>query len=715
MNCFSSILLSAVPCFALLMASPVHAQSVNNNGYYNGPKVDVNFVSTPPAQYPECREKYLNSTARIFSACSFGVDEARRMAERFGGGKGRIEGYLRGFSWGLYKGVQAGSGDSQAQGVGAALNSDLLGRIDRAVKAGSDQGVAVGRSSGASEARTRFNRALDSNLIPDARLQSIPEPVFSSRISDPYAQFVGQPETIQGLLRDPNLDQGSIRIYSSYDSVFLGDAPKFNLWDYYFSDGTYRFEMARWVEPAAAFQQWQARPIDSKPQYEALGTDSVAVAAPSPAPGAPTTIQQTIDLKDIFKKSFINAYGYYVNYYFSQNFYTNLDEGQRIGEALGRTVGTRYAKSSSEVQAFNQKFRRDEREAYVQSYSGAYSLAFTQTYQDYLNNPKPEIDDFSIIDELDDGIIQPGERFGVSFKIKNYGGKGSMATARVDGAELSVNSPEYAFGALKTTVVQTPMIAQMGRNVSSRANVRLLLAVSGSGYNSLTVQRTAEVIRQVTPVGIEITPNVPEGKALVVVKVRNNSRLPSSSSVRVQLIDSLGRMDVQNLGIILAAQNATAIFVVTELNPLDLLREPGVAVRAQMFLGDLAVDELSGAIVTRAPMVDLPNAFARAAQNPAEQNLALSLLSELRERIRKETDDIQKGGYRDEPGETYLFGLLQSYRSRTHSIEARQMFSSLAREIWSFRSAFTNFLGIKSANRNYFERACKELNGGRKL
>jgi hypothetical protein len=701
---------------ASLISQLGHAQSVTYNGYYNGPKVDVNFVSTPPAQYQECREKYINSTAKIFSACSFGVDEARRMAERFGGGKGKTEGYLRGFSWGLYRGVQGGSSDSQAQSVGAALNSDLLGRIDRAVKSGSDQGTAVGRTQGASEARTRFTRALDSNSTPDSRLNSVPEPQFSSRITDPYVEFVGQPLTVQTLLKDPNFDQSSIKVYSSYDSVFLGDVPQFNIWDYYFADGTYRFEMARWVESGAAFQQWVSRPIDTKPQYEALGTDSVIVPVQNPAPGAPATTQQTVDLKEIFKKSFINAYGYYVNYYFSQGFYTNMDEGQRVGETLGRIAGTQYAKNSAEVKAFNQKFRRDEKEAYFNVYNGAYTTAFNETYQDYLNHPKPEIDDFAIIDDVDDGIIQPGERFAVSFKVKNYGGKPSVLTARIDGAENAIDSPSYSIGALKTTVIRTPLIAQMSSNIHSNATVNLLLNVSGSGFNALTVQRSAEVIRQVTPVGIEIEPNVPEGKAIVTVKVRNNSRIPSSSSVRVLLSDSLGRSESQNLGTILAGQNANATFVLSGLNPIDLIKGQGVSVKAQMLLGDLAVDELKGTIFTRSPQTDLPYALAQTAQNRSDQNTALSLMTELSERIRIETDQIERRGYRNHPGDTYLFGALSSYRSRVQSDAAKEIYSKLAEQIWPYRKAFSNFLGIfKSANRKYFEHSCRELHNGRKF
>jgi hypothetical protein len=695
---------------SLLLGSLASAQ-----GYYNGPRVDVNYINTPPSQYQECREKYINSTAKIFSACSFGVDEARRMAERFGGGKGRIEGYLRGFSWGLYKGVQMTQNDPTAQSVGSALNSDYLGRIDRAVKDGAARGDSIGASNGGSEARNRFHQALDSNMSPSASLDRVPEPSFSSNVSDPYAKYVGQAQSLDEMLKQPNADLSQIRVYSSYDATYLGDVPKFNLYDYWFADGTYRFEMAKWIDSQAAIQQWMNRPIDTKPQYEALGTDLVTVPVPSPSPGAPTTTQQTIDLKNIFKTSFVNAYAYYVNYYFSQNFFTNLDEGQRVGESIGKQVGLRYAQTSAEVKAFNEKFRRDERSAYFNVYEGAYRRAFTATYQDYASHPKPEIDSFEIIDEADDGIIQPGERFGVIFKVKNYGLPSTSIQAMVMGAQNQVASPAYSLPGLKSTMIRTPMIASMTSDVRSSALINLGLSVSGQGFNALTVQRTAQVIRQVTPIGLEITPSVPEGKATVAVTVKNNSRIASSSSVRITIEDASGKVLDQNLGIIAANQTSTATFNLSGYNPLDLIKGQGVAIRAQMFLGELAVDELTGTVFTRSPNTDLPNALALAAQDPTQQNNALALMNELVERIRVESSQMDRRGYADQPQGTYLYGALLSFRGRVQSVSAKETYSRLANQLWPFRKNFTNFLGIKSANRSWFENACRELNGGKKL
>jgi hypothetical protein len=255
----------------------------------------------------------------------------------------------------------------------------------------------------------------------------------------------------------------------------------------------------------------------------------------------------------------------------------------------------------------------------------------------------------------------------------------------------------------------------MSPDIHASAMVNLLLNVSGNDFNSVTVQKTAEVIRQVTPVALQITPNVAEGSASVMVAVRNNSRIPSSSGVRIELSDSRGHREERNLGIVLAGQTTSSTFVINGLNPIDLLVGNGIQVRAQMLLGDLAVDELSGTIFSKNPKTDLPYAFAAAAQDASRQDQALALASELSERIRRETDSIERRGYKEHPGDTYLFGALSSYRSRSQAEVAKGLYSRLASLIWTDRKAFSNFLGIfKSFNRRYFENACRELNSGRK-
>ncbi len=704
-----------IPLFLFLSAPQVFAQSVSYSGYYNGPRVDVNFVQNPPAQYQECREKYINSTARIYSACSFGVDEARRMAERFGGGKGRIEGYLRGFSWGLYSSVQSNRSNADAMAIGATLNTDLLGRIERASLEGASRGKTAGEARGASEARKRFTSALDSGLNPVAEIGAIPPSAFSSSYQDPYGSLIGKPQTLEDMLKQPVEDLSQIRVYDSYDSVFLGDVPRFNLFDYYFSDGTYQFEMARWVEPQAAIRQWLNRPIDTKPQYEALGTDTVQVAIQNPKPGESATRTETVELKEIFRKSFVNAYGWYVNYYFSQNFYTQLDLGQRVGESIGKQVGIRYARESGEVKAFNQKFQRDERVAYDSVFENAYRNAFSTTFNDYSNNPKPEVDGFEIIGEVDDGILQPGERVAVSFRIKNYGKIATQGNAYLEGVQNGVSSREIAMPPLRSTPVRTDFLGSISSSVQNTATLNIGLTLSGKGFGAFTVLQNARVMRQVTPLGIEVKTLAPTGQAIVSYSVKNNSRLSSSASVRIILRDSTGRVLEENLGIIAGNQTATAQFQLDGYSPLELIRGPGITVRGQMFLGELVIGELGGTVLSQNPVADLARAFAEQAQDASRSELVRALQTELVERITGETTNLERRGYERQGDSTYLQQTLNAYRGKSQNAVAREAYSSLARTLWPVRKAFTNFIGIKSCNRKFFESAVKELNAGKKL
>jgi hypothetical protein len=171
----------------------------------------------------------------------------------------------------------------------------------------------------------------------------------------------------------------------------------------------------------------------------------------------------------------------------------------------------------------------------------------------------------------------------------------------------------------------------------------------------------------------------------------------------------------ENLGIIAGNQTATAQFQLDGYSPLDLIRGPGITVRGQMFLGDLVVGELGGTVLSQNPVADLARAFAEQAQDASKADLVRALQAELVERITGETTNIDRRGYERQGDSTYLQQTLNAYRSKNQNAVARDAYSSLARSLWPARKAFTNFIGIKSCNRKFFESAVKELNAGKKI
>jgi hypothetical protein len=134
-----------------------------------------------------------------------------------------------------------------------------------------------------------------------------------------------------------------------------------------------------------------------------------------------------------------------------------------------------------------------------------------------------------------------------------------------------------------------------------------------------------------------------------------------------------------------------------------------------MFLGDLVVGELGGTILSQNPVADLARAFAEQSQDANRSELVRALQAELVERITGETANLERQGYERQGDSTYLQQTLNAYRSKNQSTVARDAYSALARALWPARKAFTNFIGIKSCNRKFFESAVRELNGGKKL
>lgn len=397
--------------FLGLMSLSVGAERLALAGVYDGPAVDVNFINQKPAQYAEC-DQY--KTLPEYKACDFARDEAERMATRFGGGNGRIQGYLRGFSWGLYKTTKASQNDGTEMARGAAA-IDGTGDYQSKIQSGLQQGIADGQTRGASQGKSdaiaRFSEAMDTGRTPNRTIKIPTVDYAGPQVG--YEQLVGKPKTVADVLQqDINEDLGHLRVYDSWDETYLGERKPLTLQQLWFDNGTYVFQKEAWFDPNLAFQTWLQRPIDTRPKYNSLNQD-----APAPAPGAPA-----VDLQAVFRKSFVNCYSYYVNYYFSQTFFQNMDDGQVAGEMVGTQVGKRLAFEAGLVQAFNKRFQESARTTFYAAYNDAYTSSFNTNFDDYLNNPKIAVEFTGVVGESNMGIIQPGERITPVFTVRNYGG-----------------------------------------------------------------------------------------------------------------------------------------------------------------------------------------------------------------------------------------------------------------------------------------------------
>ena len=440
--------------------------SDGRHGHYDGPRSDVDVIGDKPDKYAEC-DHYLsdNSPKRVFAACEFGRDEAERMAQRYGGGNGRVEGFLRGFSWGLHKMADAYKNDpaSVAQGAAVAVNGSMDSYTQAPLQASSDAGASQGTPTGTSDAIQRFKNVVNTGRDPDSTV-SIPSVPYAG-IDNGYATYVGRYETPQRIIQQ-DLNEGTLRVYNNWDGMFMGDKKALNAWDIWREDGNYDSDKSQWYDAKAAFQTWLQRPIDSRPRYDSLNNPplygSVASSRkghgarnlaggpdggshtgtggqgngkkPSPTPSqAPpqtpppsTPAQQQIDLQAVFAKAFQDSYAYYVKYYFSAAYYGGLDDGQDDGESLGVDVGKKLAYQSGLIQNFNSTLKTNSINNFQSAFARAYTDNFNRTFQNYSSAPQLNYSFDDIVGEDNVGVLEPGEMFTAKFTVTDYGGVATL-------------------------------------------------------------------------------------------------------------------------------------------------------------------------------------------------------------------------------------------------------------------------------------------------
>jgi len=679
--------------FCLLLARQAAA------GHYDGPSVDLNFNQTKPAKYAEC-DQYLNdSNARRYAACEFGRDEAERMAARYGAGHGRIQGYLRGFSWALYKSSRTYMNDASAMAEGAKAVAGMGSSMQAGLEAGRRTGQSSGSSRGRSDAIGRFEAVVDRGVEPNPSLL-IPETQYAGE-DNAYEKYIGPIPTVDGILRKDDLGIGQLPVYSDTDALYLDDIRPFTLYDLYFADGIYQFEKDRFYDQRLALEVWMRRPIDTRPKYDSLNQG---------APVDPVT-GQPINLQSVFRDAFSKSYAWYVNYYFAKEFGESLDEGSLFGEQIGMQVGKRVATAKGTQREYNRVFKESSASTFRNAFTTAYSQEFQRTFSDYSNNPKLSLKFESILGQDDDGILQAGEEFAVRFTIRNLGGRRSDLLASVSGSVEQPQSQEFEVGRLMTRSYTTGVIGRIDSKLKPRDNARIQLNVNGQ-VDTLgqRVQRVLE-IRSTVP---RLT--LSEGSGSFQAVVENVSTVRTSGIVRASLRLNGVVADEQNLGLIEAGESRDVVLEFSGVDPL-LLIEREIEAKVTITMSDRVLDESAGVLGSQDPRGDLAFYFSQLVNGRGfipRSTVRETRIGEVTERIlrmnERETQDHKQLGnvWKKSPSDTMIGKLVNQLDAFQHTEGALIQFEKLGYALWSARTNLVRFI-FKSPKRRAYERLCEDL------
>ncbi|MGK5086098.1 hypothetical protein WDW86_00935 [Bdellovibrionota bacterium FG-2] len=683
--------------------------------HYDGPAVDVNFNNQKPAKYAEC-DQYLNATARQYAACEFGRDEAERMATRFAGGNGRIEGYLRGFSWGLYKMTKAYQNDATEMKAGEKLVDGMGQYMAAGIQAGQQAGTSQGATRGKSDAISRFTSVVDTGKNPDATVR-IPETSYEGE-DNGYQKYVGSVPTADEIMKK-DIDVGQLKVYDDWDALYLGEKQPLNAWDLWFSDGTYVFEKAKWYDKDLAFKVWNERPIDTRPKFDNLNNPPLLI---DPATGQPTNDQlagKQVDLKTIFLSAFKNSYAWYVNYYFAKTFNENIDMGQLAGEMVGTQVGKRLAANTGLVGAFNKKFKESSTLSFRDSFVSAYTGYFNSNFQDYLNNPKLSISFDSVVGAENDGILQPGEIISAKFSVQNIGGVGTPLEAYLTGDVIEGSTLTFNIARLKSAAFTATQVAKIDPRLQPREKAKLVLHVNGLQDDlSETVQRFVEMSES------SLRLDVSKGAGEITTAVQNVSTVRTPGKVEATLRLNGKVAAVQELGFIAHGDTAETVLSFSGIDPLFLIDGSSLEAKVTITMEGAMMDSREVSIRAQDPDASLANYFNKLINGSGMVPAGTSRedrVAEVRTRIvsinKSETQAYHKLAaariYRDNPSSTMLGKVLEEFKSNAQNQASRKAYDGLAKEMFTARKNFNRWFGViwmfKSAGRKAYEKLCEEL------
>lgn len=507
------------------------------NGRYDGPPPEFkrDVWERRPSGFSLC-DKYRNDSARHVLACGAGIDEAVNMSSRFAAAHGREDGYMRGYAWGLSQALRAFEDHPEELRRGENNVDSLNTYMNQARSEGQNAGTRDGDSLGATEAKGRYYRAIDTKVMPSPTVQT---PNFNfTPTQDAYTQFVGRIPTAEEILKRDRY--GRMGFYDTYDRNYGGgkDWRERNHRDLWSREGAYAPNHKNWTNGEIAIQRWMEIPGPGKLRYgslnEAGGPNPGRPGAPVTPPAAPTTPPTPpvapVDFQAIFRDAFIQAYNAYAPGDYSRNYHSTIDDGQRDGEVIGYEVGSEIAQKKGLARAFNRNYAQTSFNSYQTSFVTTYSTSFNNTFNFYKNNAVLSLNFLGIIGTEDDGVVQPGESFGVKFKVTNAGGVPSKLTYTIAGDVENVQALSDSVNAISTKTITSATIGEVLASLEDGANGSYVLDVNGIKEKQWqAIKRPLEMS--------EIKSNLSplDGSGMYNITLSNISTVPMNGTIALEL------------------------------------------------------------------------------------------------------------------------------------------------------------------------------------
>jgi hypothetical protein len=655
--------------------------------------VDLNFMQNPPADPRYC-EKYIDQTAAVALACQHGMSEARRLADRYAGGYGRIHGYLRGYAWGLHRSASHHENDAREIQAGRAGVDAIGDTMQAGLEAGRRDGQSRGSSQGRQDAIRRFEAALDTGKPADPRV-TVPQASYAG-VENAYESYVGKPRTVEDLIAK-DLRPGELPVYVNWDATNLGEMRRVSIFDIFSMNGVYRFERGAFYDTSAAFQTWTSRaPVyDPDGRFRNYGGQVVTL----PGQEAPVTLQY------VFQDAFTYTYGYWINWFYSSQFQQNIDLGTQHGAALGEQLGKRVAQQKGLIQAYNERFRESSLRTFQDAFAASYASVFNSTFADYNNNPKLSLSLLGVIGADNDGILQPGESIRLRFRVKNLGGVGSPLSVSVRGDVINASTQQnLAINGLSSGEFTTEILGTVDPRLNSRQSAKIILVVNG-----IEDTRNETVSRSVQLTGTRLQLNLNQGSGTVTVTATNVATVRTAREIKATLAINGRIIDEAQTDPLQAGESRNLVLDFSRVDPLEILAGR-VRIEAKVLLGETPMDVASQTLEVKnrnEAIASYFNALAREeGMVPAGTSLEAQIGAISALIVSENLEEVQSNSrgrnvFKKDPDSLLIGKLVTIREATTQTATSRAQYAKLAKALAPARKNLRNFLFFGGKRKSY--------------
>ena len=266
---------------------------------------------------------------------------------------------------------------------------------------------------------------------------------------------------------------------------------------------------------------------------------------------------------EVFEAAFLNRVASLFEQRLGRAYDRGFDDGWSYGvfhQELDFRLGYREGFIDAAADAAVAGFQR----AYPREYDQAYAIWF----DDWNENPQPQIGELRLIDGNEDGVFAPGEQLLVEYELINYGGAAGTFPVRLAGRVLvSGASDRVSLPPRGVVREREPLVGRIRPETPNRTDTRLRFELADLQADlPLRVTHPVEFTRR----SVKWHRQNVAGEVIVEIGVQNLSRKPVDVSVEASTASLPGFAERRARDLAPGASSAVT-FAFTGLDPLDLI------------------------------------------------------------------------------------------------------------------------------------------------